>query len=618
MVGLDWVSDYYGLASKEDKAGVYIGDFTIAKNPLAVSEISEKRIIKINEVINDLTNLLGSLGEKPELVGNDIFDFITQRENPIYFKGSEAIERAKAKIHPTYNEFLSNYSNEKTIPIKNKIYELNEKERRKEQQARKDDYDYKYTTYQPAHQKELHELQMELERLEIFKSKYNPDPAGYIEYLQKEFSKEAFGFFLKPLQAKIPLGERKKHTYVVAQTGSGKSELLKMLAYGDIEARNRAVVIIDPHGDMVEEIARFKYFQPHENMEDLVYIDPTLHDDFSPSINPFDIDDMSENNIAITTQELKRVINALLQGAGTTSQMDAILAPCIAVLLRKKDGCFEDLQRFMDDDNNSDLIALGKQSPNPQHAKLFETKFNSKGYETTKHGIYTRIQTLLNDPIFQNLISNKTTVDLKKLIDQKKTILFKLSLGEGGSESMEAFGRFIVGMLRIIAIQRSKTPKEDRTTTFLYIDEFQNFVSDDIEKALTQLRKYGLHLVLANQYTGQNIDTQLQKALFSSGVKIIGKNELKTAKNAGAEIDINPEDIRSLKVGEFFIQNGSYHALKIKVPSVLLGDNNSMSIDDWEHVKAHNLALYYGNKNKTELSAKTKVKPSLNAPKFDL
>lgn len=602
---LDSVFSYYGLAIDDSVENVYVGDFTLSENPQSIEEISTQRIHKIKEVLSDLKGAL-----------ND------ENDADIRHEINRAILKVEAKIHPSYTEFLSKFSSKNILTLKNKIYELSEKERRHEQQARKDEIDYKYTTYKPVHQSELHKLKMNLEELEIFKSEYSANPQSYMDYLKKEFPKEIYKFYLKPLLARIPIGERRKHTYVVAQTGSGKSELLKMLAYGDIEARNRAVVIIDPHGDMVEEIARFKRFSPENNYEDLVYIDPTLKGDFSPSINPFEIEDTSENNIAITTQELMRVVNILLRGSGTTTQMEAILSPCIAVLLRKKDGCFEDLQRFMDDNQNEDLIKLGLNSPNPQHAKLFRDKFHSSGYESTKHGIYTRMQTLLNDPIFQNLISNKTTVNLKQLIDQKKTILFKLSLGEGGSESMEAFGRFIVGMLRIIAIQRSKTPKEERTPTFFYIDEFQNFVSEDIEKALTQLRKYGLHLVLANQYVGQNIDTQLQKALFSSGVKIIGKNEIKTAKSAGSEIDVPFEKIKSLKIGEFYVQNGSYSALKIKVPTILLGNNNAMTDEEWEQVERYNLGQYYSKINTPKKAQKeqekVKSKPPITAPKFEL
>jgi len=119
--------------------------------------------------------------------------------------------------------------------------------------------------------------------------------------------------------------------------------------------------------------------------------------------------------------------------------MDALLSPCIATLLRKKNSSFVELQRFMDDTNNSDLIELGKQSPNTQHQALFVHKFNSPLFTATKHGIYTRMQMLLNDPTFQNLISNQTSLQLKKHINAKKIILFKLSLGRSGSESIQSY-----------------------------------------------------------------------------------------------------------------------------------------------------------------------------------
>jgi len=196
--------------------------------------------------------------------------------------------------------------------------------------------------------------------------------------------------------------------------------------------------------------------------------------------------------------------------------MDAILSPCIATLLRKQNSSFSELQRFMDDNNNRDLIELGKQSPNPQHQRLFHDKFSSALFNVTKHGLYTRMQVLLNDPTFQNLVSNKTSLSLKRLIDEKKIIIFKLSLGDSGSDSIQSYGRFIVGLLRIIAFQRSGLPYRIRIPIYLFIDEFQNFISEDIEKALTQLRKYGLHLILSNQYIGQAISPSLQKALFSS------------------------------------------------------------------------------------------------------
>lgn len=178
----------------------------------------------------------------------------------------------------------------------------------------------------------------------------------------------------------------------------------------------------------MEEIARLNPMKKRRISNRVVYIDPSLHPGYSPIINPFEVDDRSEKNIALMTQELRSIFEILLQDASTTNQMSAILSPCIATLLRRPNSDFSDLQRFMDDNNNQDLVALGTQSPNPQHRTLFQTRFYNKMYSATKHGLYTRMQVLLNEPIFQNLISNTTTLKLKQLINQKKIILFKLSL----------------------------------------------------------------------------------------------------------------------------------------------------------------------------------------------
>ncbi len=108
--------------------------------------------------------------------------------------------------------------------------------------------------------------------------------------------------------------------------------------------------------------------------------------------------------------------------------MDALIHPCLSVLLRKKGSSFIDLQRFMDDDNNQDLVELGMKSQNPQHRLFFTNQFTRKTLWLTKRGIYMRLQVLLNDPIFQNLISGSNSLDLERLIEEKKIIIFKLTL----------------------------------------------------------------------------------------------------------------------------------------------------------------------------------------------
>jgi len=87
-----------------------------------------------------------------------------------------------------------------------------------------------------------------------------------------------------------------------------------------------------------------------------------------------------------------------------------------------------DLLRFMSDGQNQDLVAVGRKSPNPHHAQFFKTEFHSADYKLTKRGLYTRLQRLLNDPIFSKLLSSTSTFDLEKLINERKIIIFRLPL----------------------------------------------------------------------------------------------------------------------------------------------------------------------------------------------
>lgn len=427
------------------------------------------------------------------------------------------------------------------------------------------------------------------------------------QWLKRSRHKFKLHQFLRQLNKHLTTNGLKKHGYLVASSWSGKSELIKLLVYRELikPEPKEAVILLDPHGDMAQEIAQFNEFSHTKYANRLVFIDPSLKQGYSPSINPFQLEFKTESNIALMTQELLSIINVLLQWLGqsnswtpnqwasTTNQMDAILSPCIATLLRCGNSSFSDLQRFMDDNNNADLLALGQQSPNPQHRLLFRHKFNSPLFSATKHGIYTRLQVILNDPTFQNLISNTTTINLKQLIEEKKIILFKLSLGNAWSDSVQAYGRFIVGLLRIIALQRTNIAVHKRVPILLFIDEFQNFISSDIEKALTQLRKYGLHLMLANQYVWQQISSALQKTLFASGVTIAGKNEKKSLGLLANEMELTVDELKQLNTGEFYLQAANYPPIKIKTPKYLLWSKNAMPSKHRYNLIKQNLQRYY-------------------------
>lgn len=454
-----------------------------------------------------------------------------------------------------------------------------------------------------------------------------PTFSWYFQLLQEKNIKIA-SFFLRRLPALIPEEDRKRHTYICAQTGSGKSELLKILVYSYLRKPDYcSIVVIEPHGDLCEEIARFRenarppirpdYFNEAQREKinnspagqifnfvssldlgdfnnRLVYIDPTLYDDFTPSINPFQLNDKSEKSIDVTSQQLKDVFEELLRGSSLSLQMETILIPCISVLLRMENATIKDLQIFMDDERNAQLVRIGTQSPNEAHREFFKNAFFAKSYSPTKQSIYTKIQSLLNSPGFASFIAKPSTIDLEAELEAKKLILFNLNKGKMGKDSSEAVGRFIVATIQGIILRRANIEKSARVPAHLFIDECQNYVSPKIEEFLTELRKFGLHLTLANQFIGQNMDTQFKNALLSStSIKIMGMNNVGSLSVLAKETGADVEELQQLKVGEFFMKCGGRAPLKIYVPEFLMGNKNSMNPHLWNQTKALQKARYY-------------------------
>jgi hypothetical protein len=603
---------------------MYCGHFTVAENPKILIEVAQARANELDSIKNTIL-----------ATTNDPQD--------------HNLKRVREKRHKTFKEFEEIFKSSFLDTIYNQIRNYEKLERRRKDRHSQDNRVRKERGQEPQEYIEYYETDIEQQRSfirqrEDFIEKYSRTPEGYKEYLRERTPIETFAFFLQELRAYIPKAELARHWYIPAISGGGKSEFIKMQIYAEIKTglenlekkqSNSAVVLIEPHGDLSEEIARFKEFAPQNDMERLVYLDPFLKDGYTFSINPFDIEDKSERVIAITSQELKRVIGVMLGGsAETTNQMNAILEPCIAVLLRRENSSFEELQDFFDDNRSKKLVELGLKSPNLQHRKMF-TKWYEKGLSVTKHGLYMRMQVILNDPIFQNLITRKTTVNLKKLIDEKKVILFRLPKGEVGGETGVIFGKFLVGLLRIMAMQRSKIPEQKRVKTAIYIDEVQNYVSGDLETMLSECRKYKMRLILANQRIGQGeINTDLRDALLGSGVVMAGMNEPKSLKAIEQKMRVKMSDLESLQKGQFYLKIMGREAVKIIAPKFLIEHKNTMTAEEWGEVVKHNIKNYYSkiedetdqNKN-TDLIEEirqskedSKIKANINKlnPKYEL
>jgi len=476
-------------------------------------------------------------------------------------------------------------------------------------------------------------------------------------------------FFLERFAYWIPLADRLRHTYIVGESGSGKSELLKAICIRNKEKRmlpswrirqrlhdimnmgmgkkdqanpGRALVLIDPHGNLADEVAAQDFFYggievgKHEDARvderleakgtaaasmalslrelakraageyiaadrsGLVYINPLLDPERFPTINPFDLSEKGYRSEQMESYalHLARVFTAMLSGGNQTLslQMETLLVPCITILLHRPGSTLFDLQRFMNDEGNADLVELGKHSDNPGQATFFKTLFSEASYKATKISIATKCQSLLNNRTFSRIIASpKSTVDLEDAINKGKAIVVNCAKGALGPPVAEAFGRFLVAMVMGIALNRTKEARGN-VPIDLVIDECHTFISDDLETILAEARGYGLHLTLAQQVVGQGMNPDLTRmVLGNTGVKFVGKSGHHNRSAMGKEMGIDEKEFENLKIGVFVVKSGSKPPIKIHVTDDFLGRKTCMSFEQWEEVKRAMLAAYYQN-----------------------
>ena len=443
---------------------------------------------------------------------------------------------------------------------------------------------------------------------ELFNS-FNSE-AEMWEYIKNKF------FPLQAVKKKflVSSSEQEKHSYLVGGTGSGKSELIKFLIVQEILKKERNTILIDPHGDLAQEITNIGFLHKKGFADDIIYFDTLIKEDLYgdyndlPVINPFEIEDKYLKDDVFIDNCSARIFQSLgeIIGKESTHNMQALLIPCIAVLLKKKGSTLFDLKRFMNDETNTDLVALGRKSHNPVHNDYFQYDFFSKSVQATKQAVSIRLQTILNSTLFSRITCGKTTINLNKFIRSKGQHLI-INLNKSTTSSIQRpLGSLILTTIINYAYTLNKS---ERIGVHLYVDEFQNFVTDSVEEILSQLRKYKVYMTLAHQYTDQIENPLILKSvLANTNIKMIGSvagNTVGRLNNYG-EKNLLQEDVDGLKVGEFLIRvksrGGGYH--KVLVPPTLL-DKKTKWID--KPTKIEWLKKQYKNYYKT--SIKKEIKP---------
>lgn len=421
-----------------------------------------------------------------------------------------------------------------------------------------------------------------------------------IKYLKQNGFSQGY----KPFSVSVE--SLKAHCYIGAGSGHGKSELIKRLAYGLMQ-QGYGVIILDPHGELALQVAKWQEFS--QDPDRLIYFAPKLADKkFSkaPVINPLaalyqadDLDSVVENFMSVMV--------AVVGGgnAELSNRMKIILKPCLYTLANHKNATIYDIFEFLDDDEKAkDWVKKARE--NLTNRALLDTLniFFDDSYKLTKSSVRDRLRALLSsDGLDKCLAGGESSIDLKSAMDSGKVMVFNLA--GMGQESCGAFGRFIVGTVQNIAMQRYELASHERKPVFMFLDEADRFISDAVVDIYKETRKYGLHLAIVQQTTGYKMSYETYRAIISNScVRFSGNagGDSQTLKDLAKNTGTTESDIRSLPKLFFVSQEmqkkpkrfGLLHETKGKKRGAeLLGNNHSMSDDEWQKVKAFQIDRYY-------------------------
>lgn len=336
-----------------------------------------------------------------------------------------------------------------------------------------------------------------------------PTKPVVVPFAQTDSRKIKTAFGIKP-------EDRRKHLYVIGKTGVGKSKLIELLALADIR-QNRGCVIMDPHGDLSEEMLRYI---PRSRLYDVVYFNPA-DVNFPMSFNPMEgvgTFEFKQNVVAGFIAIFKKLFSF------TWSQrLEHILRYTTLALLDIPGSTVLGITKMLSETQYRQQVIY--QIKDPLVKKFWTTEFSSWNEQFAGEAItpiINKIGQFVANPIIRNIVGQaKSSIKLDEIINNEKILIANFSIGKLGEENSALLGAMFVTKLWQAAVARATLPEHERKDTYLYIDEFQNFATDAFADILSEARKYRLNLTVAHQYMDQ-LPKGVKSTIFGNVGSIIG------------------------------------------------------------------------------------------------
>ena len=305
----------------------------------------------------------------------------------------------------------------------------------------------------------------------------------------------------------IKKADRRYHMYVLGKTGVGKSTLLKTLMYQDL-LFGEGFALFDPHGDLADAVAQRI---PEDRQGEVHYLSPKGGWHFNP------LRGIPKSELPRAAAGMVEVFKKLWPD-DWGPRLEHVLRNALYTLIATPESSLADLKRLFFSEEYRKRAVGNVQ--NPEVLSFWNEefgRFSARMQALVVAPILNKLGAFLTDPTLRQILTGgkANTFDPRRVLDDGHILLVNLAKGIMGEGPAQLLGSLLVSTLSLAAFGRAEVPEEKRRDFYVYLDEFQNFGTRALAGMLSELRKYRLALVLANQYLSQ-LDPVVRDAVLGN------------------------------------------------------------------------------------------------------